>query len=125
VQETLAEIRALGVRVAVDDFGTGWSSLATLASLPVDVLKLDRSFTAAMDESPTHAALVHGVVTMADGLGLTTIVEGVETAEQVERLREFGVRLAQGFHLGRPGPLAALGSVGCESSPSTVAASAG
>jgi diguanylate cyclase (GGDEF)-like protein/PAS domain S-box-containing protein len=112
VRAALEAARALGVRVAVDDFGTGWSSLATLASLPVDILKLDRSFVAAMDASPTHAALVDGVISMSARLGLPTVVEGVETAEQLERLRGFGARFAQGFHLGRPGPLAAAARPG-------------
>jgi diguanylate cyclase (GGDEF)-like protein/PAS domain S-box-containing protein len=108
VQETLGATRALGVRIAVDDFGTGWSSLASLASLPVDILKLDRSFVAAMGESPAHEALVGGVISMADRLGLPSVVEGVETQEQLDRLRDFGCRFAQGYHLGRPGPLAAV-----------------
>ncbi|WP_028065989.1 putative bifunctional diguanylate cyclase/phosphodiesterase [Solirubrobacter soli] len=108
VQATIAAVRALGVRIAIDDFGTGYSSLATLAALPVDVLKLDRSFVAAMDESPAHEALLAGVLSMAHRVALPTVVEGVETHEQLDRLIAFGAQYAQGYHLGRPGALATL-----------------
>jgi EAL domain-containing protein (putative c-di-GMP-specific phosphodiesterase class I) len=72
------------------------------------VLKLDRSFVAAMSGSAPHAALVGGVVSLADRLGLPLVAEGVETAEQLEALRDLGCAFAQGYHLGRPGPLAAV-----------------
>jgi diguanylate cyclase (GGDEF)-like protein/PAS domain S-box-containing protein len=108
VRDTFEALRALGVRIAIDDFGTGFSSLATLADLPVDVLKLDRSFINAMVASPAHQALVGGVVSLADRMGLPVVAEGVETAEQFEALRTLGCRWAQGYHLGRPGPLAAV-----------------
>jgi EAL domain-containing protein (putative c-di-GMP-specific phosphodiesterase class I) len=111
VQEAFEALRKLGVAIAIDDFGTGFSSLATLADLPVDVLKLDRSFIAAMADSPSHEALVGGVVSLADRLGLPVVAEGVETAEQLEALRALGCRWAQGYHLGRPAPLAALSLV--------------
>jgi EAL domain-containing protein (putative c-di-GMP-specific phosphodiesterase class I) len=104
----LDELHALGVRIAIDDFGTGFSSLSTLADLPVDVLKLDRSFINAMVDSPAHQALVGGVVSLAERMGLPVVAEGVETAEQFEALRTLGCRWAQGYHLGRPGPLAAV-----------------
>ncbi len=103
----LQELRALGVKLAVDDFGTGWSSLAALASLPVDILKLDRSFVAAMDDSPAHAALLDGVLAMAARLELPTVVEGIETQAQLDRVRAFGCTFVQGYFLGRPGPLPA------------------
>ena len=108
VRETFEALRALGVSIAIDDFGTGFSSLATLADLPVDVLKLDRSFINAMVDSPAHEALVGGVVSLAERMGLPVVAEGVETAEQFEALRTLGCRWAQGYHLGRPGPLAAV-----------------
>jgi EAL domain-containing protein (putative c-di-GMP-specific phosphodiesterase class I) len=123
VQETLRAVRAMGVRIAVDDFGTGWSSLGTLASLPVDMIKLDRSFVARMEESPAHEALIGGVLSMAAAIGLATVVEGVETEAQLQRLRALGARVAQGFHLGRPGPLPPLASGRCASSRSTAAGS--
>jgi EAL domain-containing protein (putative c-di-GMP-specific phosphodiesterase class I) len=108
VRETFEALRALGVSIAIDDFGTGFSSLATLADLPVDVLKLDRSFIGAMIDSPAHEALVGGVVSMADRMDLPVVAEGVETAEQLDALRTLGCRWAQGYHLGRPAPLTAL-----------------
>ena len=105
VRATVDALRSLGVRIAIDDFGTGWSSLATLASLPIDVLKLDRSFVAAMDDSPAHASLVSGVLSMAERLSLPTVIEGVETQRQLDRLKLFGARYVQGYHLGRPAAL--------------------
>ncbi len=77
----------------------------------VDVLKLDRSFISAMVDSPAHQALVGGVVSLADRVGLPIVAEGVETAEQLEALRTLGCRWAQGYHLGRPAPLSALSLV--------------
>jgi diguanylate cyclase (GGDEF)-like protein len=108
VREAFEALRALGVSIAIDDFGTGFSSLSTLADLPVDVLKLDRSFICAMVDSPAHQALVGGVVSLAERMGLPVVAEGVETAEQLEALRTLGCRWAQGYHLGRPAPLAAV-----------------
>ena len=105
VADALAAVRALGVRIAVDDFGTGFSSLAALADLPVDELKLDCAFVAAMDGGGRHEALVGGMVSLADRLGLPLVAEGVETAAQLAALRRLGCGWAQGYHLGRPGPL--------------------
>ena len=104
----LVALQELGVRIAIDDFGTGFSSLSMLADLPVDVLKLDRSFVVAMSGSRSHTALVAGVVLLADRLGLPVVAEGIETAAELEALRDLGCTYAQGFHLGRPGPLAAV-----------------
>jgi diguanylate cyclase (GGDEF)-like protein len=111
VLEAFRALGALGVQVAIDDFGTGFSSLSTLAALPVDLLKLDRSFVAAMASSAPHEALVGGVVSLADRLGLPLVAEGVEDGGQLEALRALGCRYAQGFHLGRPGALAAAYAV--------------
>jgi diguanylate cyclase (GGDEF)-like protein/PAS domain S-box-containing protein len=107
-QAAFTALGALGVQIAIDDFGTGFSSLASLASLPVDLLKLDRGFVAAMSTSAPHEAMVGGVVSLADRLGLPLVAEGVETPGQLEALRALGCRYGQGFHLGRPGPLAAV-----------------
>jgi diguanylate cyclase (GGDEF)-like protein/PAS domain S-box-containing protein len=104
--DLFSALRTLGVRIAVDDFGTGFSSLASLAGLPVDALKLDRSFIAAMDESGAREALVAGVISLADRLGLPIVAEGIETGSQLEALRRLGCGFGQGYHLGRPGPLA-------------------
>ncbi|WP_051324226.1 putative bifunctional diguanylate cyclase/phosphodiesterase [Candidatus Solirubrobacter pratensis] len=106
VSELFSALRTLGVRISVDDFGTGFSSLASLADLPVDALKLDRSFIAAMDEGGSREALVAGVVSLAERLGLSIVAEGIETAAQLAALRRLGCGFGQGFHLGRPGPLA-------------------
>jgi diguanylate cyclase (GGDEF)-like protein/PAS domain S-box-containing protein len=109
VSELFGALRTLGVRISVDDFGTGFSSLASLAGLPVDALKLDRSFIAAMDAGGSHEALVAGVISLADRLGLPIVAEGIETAAQLDALRRLGCGFGQGYHLGRPGPLAQRG----------------
>ena len=93
-----------GVRVAIDDFGTGYSSLARLRELPVDALKIDRSFVAEMLEDPSAEAIVASVVQLAGSIGLETIAEGIETAPQRAALIERGCKLGQGFHFARPMP---------------------
>ena len=122
----LGRLRAQGVRIALDDFGTGWSSLGHLQRLPVDRLKVDRSFVEALRGDPVPpgpgvrpapwerdapardrdgaAAVVSAIVALARGLGMRVTAEGVETAEQFAYLRELGCDDAQGFHLGRPAP---------------------
>jgi diguanylate cyclase (GGDEF)-like protein/PAS domain S-box-containing protein len=98
----LGRLRELGVRVAIDDFGTGYSSLAYLLSLPVDVLKVDRSFVAAVDGGGPGTAIVTAVVALAQTLGLSVVAEGVETADQRAMLLTLGVGSAQGWLWGRP-----------------------
>ena len=100
----LQEVRALGVRVAVDDFGTGWSSLSYLQRLPVDALKIDRSFVATLGVEGPSMAIVGSLVSLAHGLGLTVVAEGVETEEQLAELRRLGCDSVQGFLLARPAP---------------------
>ncbi|GAA3398415.1 putative bifunctional diguanylate cyclase/phosphodiesterase [Cryptosporangium minutisporangium] len=100
----LAELRELGVRVALDDFGVGYSSLTYLRQLPVDVVKLDRSFTRELGTGPDAVILVDGVLDLAYRLGLETVAEGVETDEQADQLRALGCRNAQGFRFGPPRP---------------------
>lgn len=95
----LAELRALGVRVAVDDFGTGYSSLAYLRDLPVDVLKIDRSFTSRL---PGDQPMFAFIVELARAIGATTVVEGVETAEELRLVTALGCDEAQGYFLSRP-----------------------
>jgi diguanylate cyclase (GGDEF)-like protein/PAS domain S-box-containing protein len=102
--DQLTELRRLGVRLAIDDFGTGYSSLSYLAELPVDTVKVDRSFTARLEDGGRGRTVVTAVLGMARGLGLDVIVEGVETEVQLAVLRELGVTLAQGHLLGRPAP---------------------
>ncbi|HKJ72413.1 MAG TPA: EAL domain-containing protein [Gammaproteobacteria bacterium] len=98
---TLHALKDLGVRIAIDDFGTGYSSLSYLEQLPVDVLKIDRSFVARIAHAETRS-VVTAIIQLADTLGLTCLAEGIETAEQETALRELGCELGQGFHFGRP-----------------------
>ena len=91
----------------MDDFGTGYSSLSYLKEFPVDYLKIDRSFVAGLGRDPKDEGLVSASIELAHALGLEAIAEGVETAEQLERLRSLGCGLAQGFYFQRPSPGAA------------------
>jgi len=96
----LEQLRALGVQLAIDDFGTGYSSLAYLRHLPVDCLKVDRSFVAELADG--HAEIASTVIALAHNLNLCTVAEGVETEEQARELYRLGYRFAQGFLFGRP-----------------------
>ncbi|BBE24459.1 hypothetical protein MN0502_33420 [Arthrobacter sp. MN05-02] len=98
----LASLRAEGIRVSIDDFGTGYSSLAYLRDLPVDELKLDRSFIVAMRDDERASALVGSIIDLAHSLGLRVVAEGVGDEETREELRERGCDFAQGFHLAAP-----------------------
>ncbi len=97
VRANLAGIHALGVRIAADDFGTGYASLAYLRSYPIDVVKIDRSFVSDITTSPVDEHLVEGVVALADRLGMTVTAEGVETAEQALTVHRLGCTGAQGW----------------------------
>ncbi|MBP9948368.1 MAG: EAL domain-containing protein, partial [Vicinamibacteria bacterium] len=94
---TLRAIRDLGVTIAIDDFGTGFSSLSYLARLPVDTLKIDRSFVIEMTGSPQGLALVSTIINLAHSLKLKVVAEGVETDEQSRLLRLLGCEEMQGF----------------------------
>ena len=100
--DRLSALRELGVRIAIDDFGTGYSSLSYLRRLPLDSVKIDRSFIEHLTTNSRQAALVRAIVELCRSLGLETIAEGVESAAQARRLLDLGCTLAQGFHLGRP-----------------------
>jgi diguanylate cyclase (GGDEF)-like protein len=100
----LDELRALGVLISVDDFGTGYSSLSYLRDLPIDQLKLDRSFISRMDGDAMATALVRSTVSLAHSLGLAMVAEGVERPDTLELLASFGCDQAQGFHISRPVP---------------------
>jgi diguanylate cyclase (GGDEF)-like protein len=97
----LRALRDVGVNVAVDDFGTGYSSLSYLHRLPVNILKIDRSFVAGLTD-PKTAAVTRSIVELAHTLGLDVVAEGVEQAEQLDLLRDLGCRTAQGFYWSRP-----------------------
>jgi diguanylate cyclase (GGDEF)-like protein len=99
----LDKLRSLGVALAIDDFGTGQTSLAQVAYLPIEELKLDRSFVAQLPD-PRDAAIVETVATLAGALGFSAVAEGVETSQQAELLTDLGYPLAQGFHFARPEP---------------------
>ena len=98
----LAELREMGVRIAIDDFGFGYSSLSYLRQFPLDVLKIDRSFIAPLPEDGDTAAIVEAIVAMATKLRLTVVAEGVENAIQSSYLRHIGCAVAQGYHYSRP-----------------------
>jgi diguanylate cyclase (GGDEF)-like protein len=99
---TLEALRALGVRLAIDDFGTGYSSLSYLRHLPIDVLKIDRSFIEGLGRSEEDTALVQAILRLARSLGLETIAEGVERPDQRAALADLECTLAQGWHFSRP-----------------------
>jgi diguanylate cyclase (GGDEF)-like protein/PAS domain S-box-containing protein len=107
VAMVLAELERLGVRLAIDDFGTGFSSLSYLGRLPIDILKIDRSFVADIG-SPRGHAVVAAIVRLADALGLDIIAEGVETEAALAALRSLGLTAGQGYLFARPLPRAAL-----------------
>jgi EAL domain-containing protein (putative c-di-GMP-specific phosphodiesterase class I) len=100
----LEQLHELGAQVAIDDFGTGYSSLGHLAQLPVDVLKIDRSFVSRMDREDGQAELVRTIAALGHRLGLTVIAEGVETEEQRTKLLALGCEYAQGYLISRAMP---------------------
>jgi diguanylate cyclase (GGDEF)-like protein/PAS domain S-box-containing protein len=103
---TLLAIRDLGVRLAIDDFGTGYSSLSQLERLPVQALKIDREFTASHEDDSAHARVLSAVAEIGDSLGLNTVAEGIETADQLRRLRGLNYRYGQGYLFSEPVPAA-------------------
>jgi len=108
----LLEVRSLGVRIGLDDFGTGYGCLSNLVQLPIDFLKIDRSFVGMLghDAAGTDidTAIVAAVALMGTALDLETIAEGIETDEQAELLCEFGCPYGQGYRFARPGPPAEI-----------------
>jgi diguanylate cyclase (GGDEF)-like protein len=98
----LQRMRELGVCFSIDDFGTGYSSLAYLSTLPIDHLKIDRSFVSGMDRSPDNVEIVRAMLTLGNTLKKTVVAEGIETPEQLATLRALGVHVGQGYLLSRP-----------------------
>jgi EAL domain-containing protein (putative c-di-GMP-specific phosphodiesterase class I) len=105
LRRALRRPRASGVRIAIDDAGAGFASLRHIVRLEPDFIKLDITLTRDIDTDPVRQALAVALVSFADQIEATVIAEGVETQRQLEALRRSGVRYAQGFHLGRPGPI--------------------
>lgn len=101
-REALEKLRSMGIRIAIDDFGTGYSSLSWLARLPLDVLKVDRSFVSALGVLERESAIVQAMIHLAHTLGLDVVAEGVETEPQLAHLRRIGCNQVQGYLLGRP-----------------------
>jgi diguanylate cyclase (GGDEF)-like protein len=104
VRQALLRLSEMGVRIAIDDFGTGYSSLGYLKRLPVDELKIDRSFVIAMGTNTNDATIVRSTIDLGRNLGLTVVAEGVERAATLEQLKELGCDVAQGYVMGLPAP---------------------
>ncbi len=102
--DVLAQLKSLGVQVAIDDFGTGYSALGYLASFPIDVVKIDRSFVEGIDRDPVKSSIVAAVFNLSQALGCETVVEGIETNEELAHLRALGCTIAQGFLFAKPQP---------------------
>jgi diguanylate cyclase (GGDEF)-like protein len=107
-RRVLGELRALGVRIAIDDYGTGYSSLAYLRGLPVDVLKIDKSFVMSLATDADNQAIVRSTVELGQNLNLEVVAEGVEDAESLALLRDWGCDRAQGYYLGHPADAASF-----------------
>jgi EAL domain-containing protein (putative c-di-GMP-specific phosphodiesterase class I) len=105
VAKTISDLRALGVRFALDDFGTGYSSLSYLHTLPLDMLKIAKSFVDGLSRGGREASFVRMIIELARSLGVGVVAEGIETLEQSNALVALGCDLGQGFYLGRPRPV--------------------
>ena len=105
-EPAVAALRELGVCVAIDDFGTGYSSLAYLRRLPVDIVKIDRSFMSDLEVDPTARSVVAAIIDLSHAMGLLVLAEGVETPGQAVVLTDLGCDLLQGFGLAHPMPRA-------------------
>lgn len=103
---TLEKLRSLGIRIAIDDFGTGYSSLSTLLRIPIDTIKIDRSFTSTIESDPTAHRIVKAIINMADSLGKDIVAEGIETESQATIIREMGAQYGQGYLYSKPVPAA-------------------
>ena len=104
----LRELTEAGVSVSLDDFGRGQTSLGYLSALPLQELKIDRSFVTDMQDNPAHAAIVRSVIDLGHNLSMRVVAEGIETADVLATLREYDCDLAQGFLLARPMPVSRL-----------------
>ena len=100
----LNELKKLGLRLAIDDFGTGYSSLSYLHRFPFDILKIDKSFVERLNSRSDEATLVRTIVQLGQGLGVTTVAEGLEHFDQFLVLRRMGCEVGQGYYFSRPVP---------------------
>jgi EAL domain-containing protein (putative c-di-GMP-specific phosphodiesterase class I) len=107
----LQSLRAAGVGIEMDDFGTGYSSLSYLKQLPLDTVKIDRSFINHIESNPVDAAIVSAVFAMAESLKLRVVAEGVETRGQLQLLGRYGCAYAQGYYFSKPLPAEACGKL--------------
>jgi diguanylate cyclase (GGDEF)-like protein/PAS domain S-box-containing protein len=118
-ERVLCDLKALGVRLGIDDFGVGYSSLSRLRRFPVDTLKIDRVFVSAMEENRENREIVRAIITLAQTLGLKVVAEGTETQPQIEQLRALGCDMAQGYFFSRPCDVTTASKLlNCEPSPS-------
>jgi len=115
--EALEVLKRLGVKLVLDDFGTGYSSLAYLKRLPLDTIKIDRSFVAGLADEDANLPIVQAVVSLAHGLGIEVTAEGIETIEQRDCLRELGSDRGQGYYFSRPVPAEQLTAILDEGRP--------
>ena len=106
---TLSRLRDLGIRVAMDDFGIGYSSLSSLSRFRFNKIKIDKSFVDGLGESDHSAAIIEAVATLGARLAMTTTAEGIETIDQFARLRDLGITEVQGYLIGRPRPARDVG----------------
>jgi EAL domain-containing protein (putative c-di-GMP-specific phosphodiesterase class I) len=113
----LRVLRRAGTRIAIDDTGSGYSSLGHILKLAPDFIKLDRDLVSGIDVDPVRRALAASLVSFAAETGAQIIAEGVETEDELHVLRRLGVRNAQGYHLGRPAPLEAPADTSWQSTP--------
>jgi Amt family ammonium transporter len=102
IAEVLGKLRAFGMRIHMDDFGTGHSSLSCLHRFPIDVLKIDRSFVMTMQSNPDYEAVVHAIISLAHHMGVKVVAEGVELASQLEALRSLECEYVQGYLFSKP-----------------------
>ena len=107
-ERVVTELAGLGCRIAIDDFGTGYSSLHYLTRLPVDILKIDRSFVAELNGTPEGSAITEAVIRLSQVLNLVTVAEGIESEGQATELQLLGCDTGQGFLFSRPLPPAEL-----------------
>ena len=105
---SLHTLKGFGVRIAIDDFGTGFSSLSTLATMPVDILKIDRSFVSGQASALPSVPMLEGILGLANKLSLAVIAEGIEETDQLDLLQALGCAMGQGYLLARPTPAPAL-----------------